>query len=214
MNKNTIHALILWTLLLVVTAILMILLPFQHNSVFWLAGGCTLAMFVLVEIIFWRAFRRDEKLQSKLFGWPLFKAGYIALILQMAVGFGLMAAAGILPIMWAALIELVVFATVIAMSVVRDVAKETVLQSEAEISSQTEEWKAIRARANAIAAETNNPDIKKLAEDIRFSDPKPTPLDGQLFKMLEILSSYATADNIQKARILLSRRNEAAKANK
>ena len=214
MKKLTNHALVLWTLLLVVAAALMIALPFQHNAVFWLAGACTLAMFILVEITFWRAFRKDEKLESKLLGWPLFKVGCVALILQLIAGFALMAVAGILPLTWAILIEVVIFVAVIAALVVRDAARETVMQSEAQVSSQTEAWKAIRARANAVAAETGNAEIKKLAEDIRFADPKPTPLDGQLAEMLETLSGYATAENIQKARNLLNRRNEAAKASK
>ena len=214
MKNLTGHALVLWALIFVVAAVLMIVIPFAHTEVFWLAGACTLIMFILVEVAYWRAFRKDEKMESRLLGWPIFKVGCVALAVQLAVGFALMAVAGILPLPWAAVIEVILFAAVIAAFVVKDAAREVVAQSEAQIAPQTEAWKAIRARANAIAAETGNADIKKLAEDIRYADPKPTPLDGQVAEMLEVLSGYATAENITKARNLLARRNEAAKAGK
>ena len=112
------------------------------------------------------------------------------------------------------LAELLLFAIALAALTMRDAARETVFQSEQAVRDATAPWKAIRSRAAAVAAETNHPDIKKLAEDIRYADPMPTPLDGRMAEMLETLNSYATAENIEKAKNLLRQRNEAAKAGK
>lgn len=214
MKNLTAHALILWIILLVVTAALTAVIPFAHTTVFWLAAACDLVMFVAVECVFVRSFRRGGTLESKLLGWPIFKAGFAALLVQIVVGFVLMALAGVCPVWAAALAELLVFAIALAALTVRDAARETVAASEQALRDETAAWKAIRQRASAIAAETGHPDIKRLAEDIRYADPKPTAMDAQLAEMLETLSSYADAANIRKAQDLLRQRNDLAKMSK
>ena len=214
MKKLTIHFLILWVLALAVTALFAIVLPFEHTDVYWVACGCILAMFILVAITAWRAFRRGTDVFSKALGWPIFKAGWAALIVQIAVGFILMAVAGILPVIWAVVIEAVVFACALAVLVMRDAAREAVTDSEQRALDSTAAWKALRLRISAVAAETGNEQVKKLAEEIRYSDPTPTELDGRLAEMVETLSSYATRENIEKAAQLLRQRNELAKAMK
>ena len=84
MKKLTNHAMILWGILLVVTAVLAVALPFAHSDVFWIAGVCDLIMFAAVAVVYGRAFRMDGTMESKLLGWPIFKVGFAALIVQMA----------------------------------------------------------------------------------------------------------------------------------
>ena len=96
----------------------------------------------------------------------------------------------------------------------KDAAREAGQHSEAAVADRTGPWKAIRARAASIAAATNHPDLKKLAEEIRYADPAPTSLDSQIAEMLEILSSYADAENIQKALRLMEQRKALAKQEK
>ena len=112
------------------------------------------------------------------------------------------------------LAESAVFAVTAVCLTVRDAAREAVTQLEASIPDATGPWKAIRARAEGIAAATGNPDLRKLAEDIRYADPTPTPIDGDIAQMLEILSSYADAENIRKAFALMEQRKALAKGSK
>ena len=53
--------------------------------------------------------------------------------------------------------------------------------------------------------------MKRLSDDIRYADPMPTPLDGQISELLDILSSYATAENMSKAAALLAQRKALSK---
>ena len=57
-------------------------------------------------------------------------------------------------------------------------------------------------------------DPKKLAEEIRYADPTSTPMDSKIADMLETLSSYADAANIQKAFRMLEERKTLAKSGK
>ena len=110
--KLTKHAWVFWSIALIVVLVLALVIPFVQNTVYWIALGCTLAMFGVWAFSFVQAFRKDDKLESKLLGWPIFKVGFVALGVQIFVGFLLMALAGVLPVWGAALAELAVFAAV------------------------------------------------------------------------------------------------------
>lgn len=205
------HSFVSFAVLLIVAAALMFLIPFVRNAVWWIAAGCTMLMFGLCAFAFVRAFRRDETLESKVLGWPIFKVGYVSLIVQMIVGAVIMGIASFCPV-WAAVIaELIVFAAAGICLTVKDAARDVVVTSETAARDKTAAWKAIRSRADAIAAQTGHPELKKLAEEIRYADPTPTELDGQIAQMLEILSSYADSANIKKMHHLIEQRKAVSK---
>lgn len=212
--KLTKHAWILWGIALAVVLVLALVIPFVKTAVYWIGLLCTVAMFGVCALAFVRAFRKDSTVESKLLGWPIFKVGYVALIVQIIVGFALMGLAALCPVWAAAIAEVVVFAVTAFCLTVKDAVREAVTTAEVKVTDNTAAWKAIRARANAIAAETGHPDIKKLAEEIRYADPTPTSMDGEIAQMLETLSSYADASNIMKAITLLHSRNELVRTNK
>ena len=212
--KLTKHAWVLWSVALAVVLVLALVIPFARTAVYWVALGCTAAMFGMCALAFVRAFRKDNKLESKLLGWPIFKVGYTSLIVQIIVGFALMGLAALCPVWAAALAEVAVFAWAAVCLTVKDAAREAVTAAEVKLTDNTAAWKAIRARASQVAAETGHPDIRKLAEDIRYADPTPTAMDGEIAQMLETLSSYADAANIAKAKALMEQRKTLAKAGK
>lgn len=212
--KLTKHAWILWGIALAVVLVLALVIPFVKTAVYWIGLLCTMAMFGVCALVFVRAFRKDSTVESKLLGWPIFKVGYVALIVQIIVGFALMGLAVLCPVWAAAIAEVVVFAVTAFCLTVKDAVREAVTTAEAKVTDNTAAWKAIRARANAIAAETGHPDIKKLAEEIRYADPTPTGMDGEIAQMLETLSSYADAANIKKAAAMLEQRKTFAKESK
>lgn len=207
------HAWLIWAITLAVVIVLMAIIPFVRTTAWWVGAICIIAMFGVCALAFYRAFGK-EGMESKVLGWPIFKVGYTALIAQIIVGAVIMGAAAFCPV-WAAVIaEVIVFAVASVGLTVKDAAREVVTQSETKIEDKTAAWKAIRARANAVAAETGHPDIKKLAEEIRYADPMPTSMDGEIAQMLETLSSYATAENTHKTSMLLKQRNVLSKSEK
>ncbi|MGN1019072.1 MAG: hypothetical protein ACI4O7_01760 [Aristaeellaceae bacterium] len=212
--KLTKHAWVLWGVALAVVLVLAFVIPFSRTAVYWMALGCTAAMFGVCAFAFARAFRKDDQLESKLLGWPVFKVGYAALIVQIVVGFALMALSALCPVWVSALVEVIVFAASAVCLTVKDAAREAVAASEAKVADNTAAWKAIRVRANQVAAETGHPDIRRLAEDIRYADPTPTAMDEEIAQMLETLSSYADAANIAKAKALMEQRKALAKSSK
>lgn len=212
--KLTKHAWAIWAIAFIVVVVLMILIPFARTTAWWIAAACTALMFGLCAFTFVRAFRKDESLGSKVLGWPIFKVGYTALMAQIIVGAVIMGIAAFCPA-WAAVIaELIVFAMTGICLTVKDAARETVQQVEVTVTDNTAGWKAIRTRAAAIAAATGQPEMKKLAEEIRYADPTPTSMDGEIAQMLEELSMYADESNIVKAFRMLDQRKAIVKQDK
>lgn len=212
--KMTKHAWIIWGISLAVVLVLMVAIPFVRTAAWWIGATCTVAMFGLCTLTFHLAFRKGENTESKLLGWPIFKVGYTALAVQVLVGFVLMGLAALCPVWVAIVIELIVFALTGVSLTVRDAARAVVTQSEAHVTDNTHAWKVLRAKANALAASTGNAGLKKLAEEMRYADPTPTSMDGELNQMMDTLSSYATAENIDKAMKLLEKRKLLGKEEK
>lgn len=206
--KLTRHAWILWGISLVVVLALALLIPFVHTPIYWVGLGCTGAMLALCAFTFARAFRKDKTLESKLLGWPIFKVGYTAAMVQTFIGFVLMSLAA-LCLLWAAIAaEIVLFGCVGFCLTVKDAAREAIAHFEADIPDRTGPWKAIRARANALAAEGGNPQLRRLAEEIRYADPTPSSLDAEISAQLEVISEHAEEESIQRAfKLLRQRRN-------
>lgn len=212
--KLTKHAWLLWTITLILVIVLSVVIPFAKTLTYFITCLATLAMFGMAAYAFKLSFRQGDTLESKLLGWPIFRAALGTLTVQVIVHFVLLACAGFCPWIVAALVEMVILCVAAFALTVKDAAREVVTSSEAHVADHTAAWKAIRARAAAIAAETGHPDIKKLAEEIRYADPTPTSMDGDIAQMLETLSSYADAANIRKATAMLAQRKALAKEEK
>ena len=134
------------------------------------------------------------------------------LIAQIALSFMLMAVSRVVPIWAAAVIEGLMIAATLFMMLGKSVARDVVNQTERVVSDKTQAWKAICAKANMLAA--GNPKLAKLAEEIRFADPKPTNMDEEIVQMLEALSNDADTEKIKKAEKMLMQRKVIAKESK
>ena len=206
------HAWTIWGILLVVALVLMVLIPFSRTASWWIAAGCTVLMFLLAAWTFYAAFRKDG-LESKILGWPIFKVGAVALAAQVVLGFALMGLAALCPAWVTVLAEVLIFAVTGICLTVKDAARVVVSQSEARMEDSTAAWKVIRQKANALAA-SGDADMKRLAEEIRFADPMPTSIDGEIAAQVDALAAGENPEGVKKIFTLLERRKAFVKANK
>ena len=189
------HAWTIWGILLVAALVLMVLIPFSRTASWWIAAICTVLMLLLAAWTFYAAFRKDG-LESKILGWPIFKVGAVALAVQAVLGFALMGLAVLCPAWVTVLAEVLIFAVTGICLTVKDAARMVVSQSEAHMADSTAAWKVIRQKANALSA-SGDADMKRLAEEIRFADPMPTSLDGEIAAQVDALAAGANGKNVQ-----------------
>ncbi len=135
-------------------------------------------------------------MESKILGWPIFKVGAVALVVQAVLGFALMGLAALCPAWVTVLAEVLIFAVTGSCLTVKDAARVGVAQSEAHMADSTAAWKVIRQKANALSA-SGDADMKRLAEEIRFADPMPTSLDGEIAAQVDALAAGANGKNVQ-----------------
>lgn len=212
--KLTKHAWILWSIALAAVLTLSFVLPFAKTAEYLMALLCTLAMFTLCAFAFVRAFRRKNTLESKLLGWPIFQVAIVALAVQIVVGFVLMAVGPLTPVWAAVLVEAAVFVVTGFCLTVKDAAREVVTQAEAKAEDRTQGWKAIRARASALAAGSDNAQLRRLAEEIRYADPTPTSVDGEIMEAISVLEADPGAASCGRLADLLAKRKVVAKQEK
>lgn len=226
MKKLNMHALALGAVALIVFAVLAFLLPFTQNTVFWIAFCAALLMFGAAGAAFIRSFRKDETLESKVLGWPIFKVAVIGLAVQVMLSFVLMAVSGLCPVWVAVLIEVLVFAAIAALLIVRDASREAVTVSEQAVPDKTQAMKQLRLQAKNAAALVQDSQVRgemeKLAEELQFSDPvsgsateeMETALAGLIAQVKLADTPQAALQLVQQARNLLKQRNEALKMSK
>ena len=212
--KLTKHAWILWSIALAAVLTLSFVLPFAKTAEYLMALLCTLAMFTLCAFAFVRAFRRKNTLESKLLGWPIFQVAAVALAVQIVVGLVLMAVGPLTPVWAALLVEAAVFAVTGFCLTVKDAAREVVTQAEAKTQDRTQGWKAIRARASALAAGSDNAQLRRLVEEIRYADPTPTSVDGEIMEAISVLEADPGAASCGRLADLLAKRKVVAKQEK
>ena len=111
------------------------------------------------------------------------------------------------------LAEVLIFAVTGICLTMKDAAHGVVSQSEARMADSTAGWKVIGQGANALAA-SGDADMKRLAEEIRFADPMPTSIDGEIAAQVDALAAVANPESVKKILTLLERRKAFAKANK
>jgi small-conductance mechanosensitive channel len=212
--KLTKHAWIIWGISLAVVLVLMVAIPFARTAAWWIGAACMVAMFGLCAFTFHLAFRKGENTESKLLGWPIFKVGYVALIAQVIVGGILMGIASFCPAWSAVIAEVLVFAVTGVCLTLKEASRTVVTQAESNVQEKTLVWKSIRAKANALAASSGNADMKKLAEEIRFADPMPTEVDGEIAEMLEKMTGDVNEGDVEKVMQMVRGRKELGKGNK
>lgn len=209
--KLTRHAWVIWGISLAVVLVLMVAIPFARTATWWIGATCTVAMFGLCAFTFHLAFRKGETTESKLLGWPIFKVGYVALIVQAVVGAVIMGIASFCPTWSAVVAEVLVFAVTAVCLTVKEASRTVVIHTESNVQNKTMGWKSIRAKANALAASSGNADMKKLAEEIRFADPMPTKMDEKIAEALEAMTESVTEENIGKVMRMIGERKNLAK---
>lgn len=212
--KLTKHAWSLWGCSLAAVLAAALLIPFRKTGVYWLALGCLPLMFALCALVFVRAFSEKDTLESKLLGWPLFKVAFFAVAGETCLAFLLMAFSTLCPLWLGALLEILLFAAAGVCLVVRDAAVQITVQSESTLIDTAAGWKALRARVNALSTESNHEGLKKLAEEMRFADPTPCGLDGEMEDYIRRLEQEVQEEDVEKLLTLLNRRKSLVKAEK
>lgn len=225
MKKNTIRVAIGLGVLLVLYILVAFLVPFAHTADFWMSFVFTLIAFGVVAASVYIAFIRKPDAKSRFYGFPIAKIGAIYGVAQLVLGFVFMALGAWIPV-W---VTVLVFAILLGAAVIGLISAEAVVS---EIHVQDDKLKKnvvfmreLQSKVNQMASQSDLPEVKRFAEEVRYSDPVSgdtlTEIERELSATVDELQSAIVdgdAENIpalaRKASASLAERNRLCKLNK
>ena len=225
MKKDTMRGVIGLGVLLVLYILVAFLIPFVHTATFWVSFVFTLIAYTVVAAAMHIAFVKNPDAKSRFYGFPIAKIGVIYGAVQLITGLLFMALAAIAPV-WAAVL---VYAIALGAAVIGLISAEAVVSEihvqDAKLKKNVSLMRSLQSKVNQMAAQSENADIKSLADALRYSDPVSndaiTDAEADLAAAVdELQSAYvdgdseAAAELCRKASALLAERNRLCKLNK
>lgn len=225
MKKDTLRAMVVAVIALAIYHLIAFLIPFAKTTTFWISYGFTLAAFVVVAASIYNAFVKHPDAKSRFYGFPVAKIGVIYGLLQLIAGLVVMALGCLIPWWVAVLVYAIGFgAAVIGLISVEAVVEEIHTQDKV-LKKDTSVMRGLQSKVNQLAAASEEPALKRLAEDIRYSDPVSnsaleeterdlTAVVDELQAAIVDGDSEATRQLCRKASAILAERNRICKLNK
>ena len=171
MKKDTMRGVIGLGVLLVLYILVAFLIPFVHTATFWVSFVFTLIAYTVVAAAMHIAFVKNPDAKSRFYGFPIAKIGVIYGAVQLITGLLFMALAAIAPV-WAAVL---VYAIALGAAVIGLISAEAVVSEihvqDAKLKKNVSLMRSLQSKVNQMAAQSENADIKSLADALRYSDP-------------------------------------------
>ena len=165
------RAFVIGLLTFILYNIIAFVIPFEHSTVFWLSYAFTLTAFVVAGVSMYIAFFKNADAKSRFFGLPVAKIGAIYAIVQFVVSLVIMAL-GELIIWW---IPFVVYAVGLCLALIGLIATEAtareILAQDEKVIRDTTLMRSLQSKVESLANLSGDSDLKKLAEEFRYSDP-------------------------------------------
>ena len=230
LSKKTASLIAVYAIAIVVYLFAFLIVPFPKSAASWISFVFTLVAFVSSCFITMYAFKENEPLDSKVYGFPIFKVGAMYAIAQFVFGLLICILASFMQMpVWIPLLVSVVFLAAAAIGVIAaDNIKDVVIEQKEAVEVQTKVMKTFTVDLSYVSSLTKEPvlskAVEKLAEEFRFSDPVSNEatekIELQLNEEVDKLASLIK-DNPEEAfkqiefiKSILDKRNRIAKESK
>lgn len=226
MKKSDIRFGIVIGVLLVIYNLLVFVVPFERNGIFWLSYGFTLDAFVIAAVSLVIAFRSDENIKSKFYGFPIAKVGVMYLLIQVILCFTFMSLSRIIPIYLGVIVYAIALGFAVIGLVVTDTVRDYIESQDIKLKAEISVMRSAQAEVNKMASICDDAEsavmIKAFAEELKYSDPVSSAatadIEKRLCEIIEELDRVLVADDkttfrqlCKEATIMLNERNRLCK---
>ena len=225
MKKDTIRASVVVVVILIAYNFAVFMIPCLKTPTFWISWGFTLLAFLVAGVAIYNSLLKNPDAKSRFYGFPLAKLAFFYLVIQVVVG-GICMALGHITPWWVAT---VLDAIILALAVIGLIGAETVVEEihtqDAKLKKDVSLMRSLQSKVNQIAAQSENAEIKALADEFRYSDPVSNDAiadaEADLVAAVdELQTAYVDGDSEAVAKLcrrafaLLAERNRLCKLNK
>lgn len=229
MKKNIARTGATVVLLLALLNLIAFVIPFARTTIFWL-GYIFTSVAILAQLpLMLYAFTPKGSLRGSLYGFPIARLSLIYLLVQAVTGLLCMVLAAWVPFSAALIVQAVVLVLAIIGCMATSAIRDEIHNQDARLQKDVSVMRELRSRAGALAGQAQGEavqgQLRKLADDFRFSDPVSSeatfPLESELRACMDNLEHALTDGDMDgvtklcpKAAALLAERNRLCKLNK
>jgi MFS family permease len=225
MKKDTIRAVVVAVVALVIYNLISFVIPFAHTAAFWISYGFTLAAFAVVCASIYIAFIKNPDAKSRFYGFPIARIGVLYSCAQLIVSLVVMAVAKWTPWWIPVLVYAIGMGAAVIGLVAADAVVEEIQTQDVKLKKDVSLMRSLQSKISQLASQTDNAGIKALAEEFRYSDPVSNDAvadaEADLAAAVDQLqAAFVDGDNeamaqlCRKATALLAERNRLCKLNK
>lgn len=214
MKKNNARMLAIWGILLALYNLISFVVQFEHNTVFWLSYGFSLAAFAVLFASWYFGDFKGDNTRSKFYGLPILKIGVTYFVVQIFAGWVVMTVKTV-----PTRVAIIVYAVALVVTVVgiigADAVRDEIQTKDNKLKKNVNSMRSLQSQANQLVGQANGEakkSLQKLAENLRYSDPVSSEMSRDaeidLMALLTDLQA-AVVDNDEVSVIALCRKAEA-----
>lgn len=229
MKKSIARTVATVALLLALFNLVAFIIPFARTTSFWL-GYIFTSVAILAQLpLMLYAFMPKGSLRNSLYGFPIARLSLIYLLVQAVIGLLCMLLAAWLPFSVALIAQAVVLALTMIGCMATSAIRDEIHHQDARLQKDVSVMRELCSRAGALAGQAQGEvvqeQLRKLADDFRYSDPVSSeatfPLESDLLACMDNLEHALTDGDMDgvaklcpKTAALLAERNRLCKLNK
>jgi hypothetical protein len=170
MEKKNLRLIVAAAVILVLYHLVIFALPFVKCAMFFVSYVFTLIAFGLCGLAIYHAFKKPD-VKSKFYGFPVARIGVLYLAAQLVVSLVFMAVA---PWVWWWL-PVLCYAGLLVVGLLglvsTELTTEEILRQDAKLKKDVSVMRSLQSKILQLAAQCEEPLLKQLADEMRFSDP-------------------------------------------
>lgn len=209
MNKNATRGIIIFAILLVVFSAIAFVIPFPKNGVFWIAYLCGVFAILFQIYIFKSSFGKEDA-RSRFYGFPIARLGIYYLVIQMIASIAEIALSRIIPAWVAIIVNLLILAFALIGCITTETMRDEIARQDEKLKKDVTNMRELQSISAALADQGGDDalkkELKKLAEEFRYSDPisseKTRELEADLRSRIGDLQQAIADGDMEGARAL------------
>jgi hypothetical protein len=176
MKKNRTRELIILGVIFLVFNMLVFIIPFLRNSVFWTVYAFTILAIVAQIATFTFAFDKTKTLKSKFLSFPIFRLGYWYLFIQMGLCVKFMILSTFINVKtWIVVVPCVILlgltlVSILAVDISREKISNIAVRQEDNTIFMRTLYADIKALSNRVSEESVKTKLFELSEKTKYSD--------------------------------------------
>ena len=212
MSKNATRGIITLAVLFVVFTVIAFVIPFPKTTVFWIAYLCGVFA-ILFQIYIFKSSFGNEDARSRFYGFPIARLGIIYLVIQMIASIAEIALAKFIPAWIVIVINVLILAFALIGCITAETMRDEIAKQDGKLKKSVFNMRELQSISATLVDQCSDEnlkkDLRKLADEFRYSDPlssdKTKVLEADLQSRVSDLQQAIVDGDIEGAKALCSK---------